>query len=720
MPSTSSEVIGVLTTEAKPGGAGGDALAGFHVSVRSTDSLFSFNGLELASGVTDATGRFDLSYFPDPSPLTGPRSYAIVARDTVGRVLAFAPPTGSAPTYQLTDTGTATFVDTPGTPKNLGTMVIRRADAMGLDVTLGTGTASMKSSGNAITFLTDHDAFTHAANLFRSAKQEILVSQLEFKAARTWNADPTQETPVIVFDFAEPNNAPSPDLDHPRKIGPGDGRPERLLLDATARGVDARIALHQYFAPSFINIGVGIYLTIRGHEGTPLTALDLSINDVAQATGYFSAGPAPQVKVRAFKQPALTSGVLHSKMVLVDRANFLSIGSPFKQSYNDSHDHRIEAWMRGAYDEPTRHDTGFAASGPIANDAFATLKMIWNTAAPDDVVPEAMKPPSGTGPAPTPLNVTPDGTCTVQIVRTISANRIPGMPKGEKGILEGYLRAFANAKHFIYLENQYFTNDAIGDALAAALLANPALKIIAVFNITPDVTTYPQKQQRMINRIRKAIGQTPDGPQRFCAFSRWSYDLSDGLPRMMPVYIHAKAAVVDNTWAAIGSGNLDGFSLDGSLPSDILNSGIFDGTEARAIEVDGLFTDTAPGPVVDVLRRKLWAEHLGYMDAKGVIDINAPDLQLTSQFASDWTTLWISRAAATKQHLIDTPAAPPTGLATVLPWTPDTGTHDHPREYLRTLKIDTNVIVPLEKCRTFDFKTGDWTPNSNVTVDTRK
>ena len=65
-----SEVTGTLTTEPKAGGASGDPLAGFHVSVRSTDSLFSFNGLELASGVTDATGRFDLSYFPDPSPLT--------------------------------------------------------------------------------------------------------------------------------------------------------------------------------------------------------------------------------------------------------------------------------------------------------------------------------------------------------------------------------------------------------------------------------------------------------------------------------------------------------------------------------------------------------------------------------------------------------------------------------------------------------------------------
>src|ERR1041384_4368521 len=115
MANTNSEVIGKLATET------GDPLAAFHFSVRSTDSLFSFNGLELASGVTDAAGAFHLSFFPDPTPLAGPRSYALVARDSVGRVLAFAPTTGTA-TYQVADTGDASFVDTtPGTTKNLGT-----------------------------------------------------------------------------------------------------------------------------------------------------------------------------------------------------------------------------------------------------------------------------------------------------------------------------------------------------------------------------------------------------------------------------------------------------------------------------------------------------------------------------------------------------------------------------------------------------------------------
>jgi hypothetical protein len=47
------------------------------------------------------------------------------------------------------------------------------------------------------------------------------------------------------------------------------------------------------------------------------------------------------------------------------------------------------------------------------------------------------------------------------------------MPKGEKGILEAYLRGFAAAKDFIYLETQYFTND--GQAIHENFWRDPAL-----------------------------------------------------------------------------------------------------------------------------------------------------------------------------------------------------------------------------------------------------
>ena len=95
------------------------------------------------------------------------------------------------------------------------------------------------------------------------------------------------------------------------------------------------------------------------------------------------------------------------------------------------------------------------------------------------------------GNVPTALDQPADGECAVQLVRTLSCDQFDGMPQGEKGILEAYLRGIASAKDFIYLETQYFTNDAIGDGLVNALLSEPQLKVIVLLNIEPDVPDLP-------------------------------------------------------------------------------------------------------------------------------------------------------------------------------------------------------------------------------------
>ena len=139
----------------------------------------------------------------------------------------------------------------------------------------------------------------------------------------------------------------------------------------------------------------------------------------------------------------------------------------------------------------------------------------------------------------------------------------------------------AQAEQFVYLETQYFTNDAIGRALVEAMKRKPGLEVIVVCNIRPDVPFYPFKQRRLITRIRKGIGQTPGGPHRFGVFTRWSHQVFQPRPRMLPVYIHAKVGIVDESWATVGSANLDGLSLDSSLVSDVFHA-LFDVREQRA------------------------------------------------------------------------------------------------------------------------------------------
>ena len=70
---------------------------------------------------------------------------------------------------------------------------------------------------------------------------------------------------------------------------------------------------------------------------------------------------------------------------------------------------------------------------------------------------------------------------------------------------------------------------------------------------------------------------------------------------MLPVNIHAKVGIVDDKWATVGSANLDYASMD------------------RAIEVNANLLGDAdpedPSDIVSILRRKLWAEHLGFFNS---------------------------------------------------------------------------------------------------------
>jgi len=720
-------------------------LPGFRVGVRVPGSLFDYKGRALAFFLSKVDGLFELSVVPSTFPV---RQLEIVAYDKAGRELPFIASDAASPGYVLTDDRRARIEDHAQEPEHdYGQFVLREADARGLKTTLGTGQALRYSEGNSVTTLMDRDAFAYAAAMVRFARQEVLMSQLFFTTPKKFESSPSAEEPNLVFDFDHGSGPLDLGIPFPRPVSPADRRPERELLVTANRGVDVRILLHAFTVPLFLRIVVGIVLfpyLVRKGISKVWTFLGDDLTDTDELQKYFEAATAPNLQVVPFKQPALNAGVLHAKMMMTDRDRMLSIGSPFGQSYVDRQDHAIDAWIRGSATGFPKHDAGFAITGPAKADFLDTMRLFWNDAAdPARQLPAQMKdpvPPVDPGTGPIPLNQPPDGECAVQLVRTLSCQQFDSMPGGEKGILEAYLRGFASAKEFIYLETQYFTNDAIGDGLVNALQSEPQLKVIVLLNIEPDVPTYPFKQRRLITRIRRAIGQTPTGPQRFGVFTRWTHEsvaeriqmkppettdpdpqTKDPRPRLLPIYIHAKAAIVDNTWATVGSANLDGLSLDSSLPSDILN-GLFHRDEQRAIEVNGVFFDTKtpPNNVVDILRRKLWAEHLGFLMPDGTPDIKANLLQVAQKPAAGWLDLWITRAKATLDHLTLTPAQSSSGKARVLPWPTDNSTHQTPRDHMDALGVTPNrvyKVAPLKSTAAFDFKSGKWNLKKKAKLD---
>ena len=145
----------------------------------------------------------------------------------------------------------------------------------------------------------------------------------------------------------------------------------------------------------------------------------------------------------------------------------------------------------------------------------------------------------------------PCGTHAVQVLRTYPARRppYPFARDGERSIARAYMKAFANAQQFIYLEDQYLWSLAATDALCAALRANADLRCAIVIPRYPDPSGVLGAASRFGRwRVERAL--TRAGGDRVSI-----YDLEND--EGIPIYVHAKVCIVDDTWMTVGSDNLN-------------------------------------------------------------------------------------------------------------------------------------------------------------------
>lgn len=678
-------------------------LPGMRVTLGFPGSVF---GKGLSSGIVGPDGMFTLERVRrgGPGKLENGayiRNLELVVQDVAGRVVR---------RFAVVDE------DRDGKPEHrfIGYFKVPLAEAGGYVATLGTGSYSRLSEGNAVTFLMDEKAFAEAADLIHKAEEELLLSQLFFPVPPDFDPEFFKEEPKLVFEFGDPPI----DLENLRELHAGDQRPERLLNDAADRGVKAKLLIHGFEVPLWFKIVASLLVAPFGPGAvvavnTLLT--DDNLTEADELAGYFAQANRPNVKALPFKQPVLSAGVMHCKLVIADGKLALSIGSPFGQGYVDGHAHRIDDPGRGSHSGFPMHDAGFAVSGPAVAHLHEAFRVLWNIEAGEtDRVDPRPTPPSQTDGG--------DAICDMQVVRTLSkGGKFEGLTEdGEQGILEAYLRAINEAQDYIYLETQYFTNDAIGNALVNVLkrsiAAGTNLQAILLVNIRPDVPFYPRRQRQLITRIRKAIDWRGAGRDRFGVFTRWTWEPDgfgpSGRPRIMPVYVHAKVGIVDDKWATVGSANLDGLSLDSLRLAELI------GKENRAVEVNGVMFNgvdgTSESDAVRILRHQLWAEHLGELTGTGE---PAPGALTTQRGATGWLGNWTKRAKENVRQLIDDPLHEHGDYARILPWPEDDSTHKTPRDHLKALGIPSHAVVPMKSTRAFDFKTGEWDPESRAKPD---
>jgi phosphatidylserine/phosphatidylglycerophosphate/cardiolipin synthase-like enzyme len=661
-------------------------LAGHTVVVRHMSALFPS---DLKSSVTDGFGNFTLTYDPDFFVADfGPRSLEFRVLDRVHRQVL---------TVERDDIE-------PG-PISLGVLRVKRADAAGWLVTLGKGTPTPPvSTDNAVGVLVDNVvAWKRVADLLASARTSIEFMQLFFDVHGRFNPDSGAEDPAIVLDFA----APVPTTAGLRKVGAGDARPERLMIEAALRNpaVDVRILLNRpvidghLIGASLIVPGLGAVLVLLVGGILMAVGTGTSLDEVQD---YFATTALPAKHI----QGATTSvfGPTHAKLAIVDGTTAISIASPFDQGYYGEAAHAIEDPRRGGSDSVPIHDVSFAVTGPVVADVHAMYRLHWNAVADSTDQLAAITAP----PAQTDLNGL-DAFASLQVVRTLTAGRFADPADGEKGVLEAYLRAIGTAKVFLYLENQYFTNDAVGTALAQALTdpARPNLNVILLININPDIPLYVRWQRKLVARIKKVMddaGLSEQQRRRFGVFTRWTHEAAvppdRPNPRIAPNYLHSKVAVADDLWATLGSANLDGASLDFFQVLHALQFGDVRNSELNFLVLNGIESQP-PTEAVGLLRRRLWAEHLGFADPGDPALATAP--------AGGWVELWRERADT---KLAGLKTAPGTVLPPcVLPWPEADEKLNHPREHLASLlgKDQADLgLDPIAGSRRFQFKQGTW------------
>lgn len=239
------------------------------------------------------------------------------------------------------------------------------------------------------------------------------------------------------------------------------------------------------------------------------------------------------------------------------------------------------------------------------------------------------------------------GTDIVQIARTIPRHTYHFRPLVVQGIAQLYLQAIRNARHFLYLENQYLWvraytgidlpflgKDSMEMEQVVRELIQALRRGVSVALVLPDHPAPGRAfSDASIARIRREVPEAV-ASGRFQAFCLGTSTRQADGEHYRPIYVHAKVAIIDDLWTTVGSANLN-------------NRGLRDDVE---INVAALDTSLARS-----LRLRLWAEHLGLLTADEVFALNISlrhqPLQQFTEGASIWHNIWSTLQSNWEKYL---------------------------------------------------------------------
>jgi phosphatidylserine/phosphatidylglycerophosphate/cardiolipin synthase-like enzyme len=262
---------------------------------------------------------------------------------------------------------------------------------------------------------------------------------------------------------------------------------------------------------------------------------------------------------------------------------------------------------------PPWHDLQLELQGPAVLDVDLTFRERWEDRTPRDhrnplraMWRRVSQEPRRLGLLERRLPPPEAGSHAVQVLRTYPARHraIPFAPDGERSIARAYLKALGRARALVYIEDQYLWGTLVADALAAALRRSPELRMLIV------LPRHPDRDGRISGRAaRAAQWRAVDNLARAGGARVAVYDLEN--ERGTPIYVHAKAVVIDDVWAMVGSANLNrrSWTHDSEVACAVLDTE----RDPRPPTDPGGLGDGAR-VLARQLRLRLWREHLGLAD----------------------------------------------------------------------------------------------------------
>ncbi len=308
-------------------------------------------------------------------------------------------------------------------------------------------------------------------------------------------------------------------------------------------------------------------------------------------------------------------------------------GIDLSHSRRDGPEHRGDDQaqpMAAVYGQrPPWHDVQMAVRGPAVGDFETVFRERWQDPSPlsrnplhrlrDRLQRVGTKAPELPDQLPDPA---PRGRQAVQLLRTYPPRRpgYPFAPAGERSIARALSKAIIRARQLVYLENQYLWSLDVAAPLGAALQAQPDLLLIAIMPLYPDQDGRLAQPPNLVGRSQSLHILQQAGGDRVSVYGLENHQGT-------PVYVHAKVCIIDDTWASVGSDNLNrrSWTYDSELSCAVIDQAMDAGADGSERSCAQTFAQR--------LRLQLAREHLDRPDGQDQ-DLAAPQAAFAAYAAA--------------------------------------------------------------------------------------